>query len=1381
MMIRRILRSKWIRSAVAIVIGCLAAPAAQSAAGSIQDAAPSGGQEIDVLPLGIGVAGGRVSGGPGEGEGWKYDGSALLSPKHVEHARVGFRAPVPREYRLTVKVAWTAGESAFLIFLPYGGAEAELVFDGWGGEQNGIQYIDGNGVADAANPTRWVGKTFTDQRERTIVCTVASNRINATIDGKPAYSTDAAPSRFRGRPPTPLFSFYTYKAAFRVTSMTVLPLGDPSKAAPPTMTNFPGIEPGDPKRPLWWRSRMPASTSLKIKLPRVAKPNPAKTVDLPNPSDKGFSPPPETSREALAALRAEVQSAKPKPLPKSSPWTWEKYRAQRREWIRRTYVDAFKANRNRDPKWDDVCAKIVDDFAAVNENQPPLDPSELLKRCEAVIALGCDDPFIYALAGDGAESLGLTAKADAYLSVSLPLLAEAGYCAAVRIRFWQKLSSIILRNGARWEHRKEAVPLVAAETVAAMTVDGSFRPEERRYMLNVLERLHSWNAKVWPPRFAAALEHTGKCDPWVLATFKGVVYRTQAWHGRGSDYVFKTTDKEFARFHEQLALAKRSLLAAMELHPDLPEPYEEMIACVMGDGPVVGETERYWFDRCVAAQMDYRDAYSAYRWALRPRWGGSHQALLAFGRECLATRRHDLGLTREYLLAVQDIARDLEKPAPAYRLPKVADELRTLMRALIAQDKNEEDLRIDRAVLACIEYHAGNREAAKAMFAVHGVDANRQTFRELRVNLDAALQELGLNALRAPTETAKPLIAKREKMVNMISAGRTIVIADDKGIGVWNGEDGASRGRLQNVGRPSAWAITKTGNTLAAGYSTGEINIWNLRQPGLPKKIGRAGRVEALAFSPTGELLAAGLHDGQRRSLGVFDVRSLEKRRQASLPGDQPLAAVGAIDHDDWCVVFGAPQDVRSDVAVERVEPGADGGVRLKLDSPLNGFLAAVFSPACAEVVLAVADPDGARTKEQGHLNSLIGVDASTGKTKWKRKHSASDPLLAMRRSTGQVVHSTTRSRAVTLDRQGEHSAAMFFSAGAGIRTLGDLDDGVVVADVEGAVWKWSANEDGRLTTKSAQPLASFAMGRPFHRVDWDASGVTLCSNLNTVLHWSASGDYKSAEGFHWQSPHFNRQSVSWSPDRKIAAFSGDEQSEQAYGIFEAFDTETGERLHRYEAKKMQVTGVAVSPDNSMIAFGLQNTTVNFLDIQSKKVVASGRGHTDLVEMMAFSADGSTLATADRTGRVLLWDVPPRAQRAGWDGKTLTSMGKIEIGSRPRGVGFSPDGNWLGVTAERLVSVISTETRQIVHQSAAPCFAFSSDSGKIALGGTTTTPYVATIVDLPSFASKREIPAGERRTILSMAFSPDGDRLLTINDGWKASIIELKAGSPKAK
>jgi len=62
-----------------------------------------------------------------------------------------------------------------------------------------------------------------------------------------------------------------------------------------------------------------------------------------------------------------------------------------------------------------------------------------------------------------------------------------------------------------------------------------------------------------------------------------------------------------------------------------------MIAVAMAGEAEPSETPRVWFDRAVAAQFDYYEAYSSLLWSLRPRWLGSHEEMYDFGLECLAT------------------------------------------------------------------------------------------------------------------------------------------------------------------------------------------------------------------------------------------------------------------------------------------------------------------------------------------------------------------------------------------------------------------------------------------------------------------------------------------------------------------------------------------------------------------------------------------------------------------------------------------------------------------------------------------------------------------------------------------------------------------------
>ena len=95
----------------------------------------------------------------------------------------------------------------------------------------------------------------------------------------------------------------------------------------------------------------------------------------------------------------------------------------------------------------------------------------------------------------------------------------------------------------------------------------------------------------------------------------------------------------------------------MAVAPDRPEAAYEMIQ-VSDDAPQDGENPRFWFDRAVQAQMDYALAYDGMRVHLLPRWGGSYEEMLAFGKEALDTGRYDTEVPVELLYTLVRIRRD---------------------------------------------------------------------------------------------------------------------------------------------------------------------------------------------------------------------------------------------------------------------------------------------------------------------------------------------------------------------------------------------------------------------------------------------------------------------------------------------------------------------------------------------------------------------------------------------------------------------------------------------------------------------------------------------------------------------------------------------------
>src|SRR5260370_40339383 len=85
-----------------------------------------------------------------------------------------------------------------------------------------------------------------------------------------------------------------------------------------------------------------------------------------------------------------------------------------------------------------------------------------------------------------------------------------------------------------------------------------------------------------------------------------------------------------------------------------------MVEVAMGQSEP--EQMRLWFDRAIAAQIDIPLAWSSMRWALRPRWFGSLDALLALGVKAVDTKRFDTDVPRMFFDCITDIESEEQVP-----------------------------------------------------------------------------------------------------------------------------------------------------------------------------------------------------------------------------------------------------------------------------------------------------------------------------------------------------------------------------------------------------------------------------------------------------------------------------------------------------------------------------------------------------------------------------------------------------------------------------------------------------------------------------------------------------------------------------------------------
>jgi WD40 repeat protein/serine/threonine protein kinase len=249
---------------------------------------------------------------------------------------------------------------------------------------------------------------------------------------------------------------------------------------------------------------------------------------------------------------------------------------------------------------------------------------------------------------------------------------------------------------------------------------------------------------------------------------------------------------------------------------------------------------------------------------------------------------------------------------------------------------------------------------------------------------------------------------------------------------------------------------------------------------------------------------------------------------------------------------------------------------------------------------------------------------------------------------------------------------------------------------------------------------------------------------------------------------------VAFSPDGKwVASSSGTwDEKKRAYVAGEAkvWDLATGRVRHTFPDHSDMVWSVAFSPDGTRLATASRDKTIKLWDLTTGKPVATLLGHANVVKRVAFSRDGKRLASGGVGGEVRVWDLGT--------GQTVftcpSGTNNLEE------LAYSPDGTRLATANnDGLIKVWDAATGQSVlapqRHAGLWGLAFSPDGTLLATAGHQRVKiwHLATGVEVLSLESRSA-------TLTTLAFSPDGTRIAAGGSDGSVQIWDARPLTPEA-
>lgn len=346
-------------------------------------------------------------------------------------------------------------------------------------------------------------------------------------------------------------------------------------------------------------------------------------------------PPPNRARAGASHEHPPLVTTWPAP---DAPAT------DRLEWNLRSLVGAYDTAGTKDRRWDVPARETLEAFAQMRARGDTNARAAMPGLVKRTLTAGCTDPMVTYLSlryehGDASDAGAEAAEAyrqaaDALEKSGYPQVRKF-YASLRAAQAWKTAHGRQEGSGNVYTpYRKAAFDHLLrvfqqADTPAGEALDGAEEfmkvvtansSQEDEFLPTILNYL----AARWPDEARALL-------------LRSRAQVRLAWNRRGSGYADSVSKEGWQMFAEHLAGAERDLEHAWRLDPSNAGIAIAMMEVELGQGRGRPRLEM-WFDRAMKADPASYEAAHAKAWYLQPKWHGSAEEAIAFGRECVNSK-----------------------------------------------------------------------------------------------------------------------------------------------------------------------------------------------------------------------------------------------------------------------------------------------------------------------------------------------------------------------------------------------------------------------------------------------------------------------------------------------------------------------------------------------------------------------------------------------------------------------------------------------------------------------------------------------------------------------------------------------------------------------